>query len=55
MTEPNHKDYYKILGIAPSASLFEIENAYQKLATEWHPDRHKQDKAEATVKFNDMS
>ena len=35
------KNYYEILEIPQSASAFEIEQAYQKLATYWHPDRHK--------------
>ena len=33
------KNYYEILQIPQTASAFEIEEAYQKLATLWHPDR----------------
>jgi molecular chaperone DnaJ len=32
------KDYYKILGVAPTASDKEITRAYRKLAKELHPD-----------------
>lgn len=35
------KNYYRILGVQESASLFEIESAYEKLASAWHPDTHK--------------
>lgn len=32
------KDYYAILGVAPSASAKEITSAYRKLARKFHPD-----------------
>lgn len=32
------KDYYKVLGVAPSATDKEITKAYRKLAKEHHPD-----------------
>ncbi|HEX3332829.1 MAG TPA: molecular chaperone DnaJ [Acidimicrobiales bacterium] len=32
------KDYYKVLGVAPSATDKEITRAYRKLAKEHHPD-----------------
>ena len=35
------KNYYEILQIPQTASAFEIEEAYQKLATLWHPDRNR--------------
>lgn len=37
----NFKDYYQILGIQQDASTAEIEQAYQKLSGQWHPDRHR--------------
>ncbi len=35
------KNYYEILEVPYDASIFDIENAYQKLAMKWHPDKHK--------------
>src|ERR1700728_5120736 len=32
------KDYYKVLGVVPTASDKEITRAYRKLAKENHPD-----------------
>jgi DnaJ-class molecular chaperone len=54
-TTPTLKNYYEILGISESASLFEIENAYEKLAAKWHPDRHKEHRKTAESKFHDIS
>ena len=35
---PRDLDFYKILGVAPTASVAEIKQAYRKLAREHHPD-----------------
>ena len=32
------EDYYKVLGVAKSASTSEIQKAYRKLARKYHPD-----------------
>ena len=32
------KDYYKILGVEPTADDKEIKTAYRKLARKYHPD-----------------
>lgn len=34
------KDYYKILGIEPSADKVTIKNAYRRLAHQFHPDKN---------------
>lgn len=49
------KNYYDILGVNFDASTFDIENAYQKLAAQWHPDKHKTDRILAERKFHDIS
>ena len=48
------KDYYKILGVAKSASADEIKKAYRKMALKYHPDRNKGDKS-AEAKFKEIS
>ncbi|QQZ42728.1 DnaJ domain-containing protein [Pseudomonas sp. SK3(2021)] len=47
------KDYYKILGVEPTADDKAIKAAYRKLARKYHPDVSKEKDAEA--KFKDVS
>lgn len=44
------KDYYKVMGLAKTASGDEIKRAYRKLARKYHPDVSKESDAEARFK-----
>lgn len=48
------KDYYKVLGVAKTASQEEIKKSYRKLARKYHPDANKGD-AEAEERFKEVS
>ncbi len=50
----NYKDYYKILGVAKSASQDEIKKAFRKLAVKYHPDKNSGDK-KAEDKFKEVN
>lgn len=39
------KDYYRIVGLQPAATLAEIKGAYRKKASALHPDRNPSEKA----------
>ena len=41
------KDYYRIIDLAPTATLAEIKGAYRKRASALHPDRNPSEKAHA--------
>lgn len=48
------RDYYEVLGLSKDASDDEIKKAYRKLAKEYHPDLHPDDKA-CEAKFKEVS
>ena len=48
------RDYYKILGVARSASADEIRSSFRKLARQYHPDVAK-DKKRAEEKFREIN
>jgi DnaJ-class molecular chaperone len=41
------KDYYRILGLQPAATLAEIKGTYRKKASALHPDRNPSESAHA--------
>jgi DnaJ-class molecular chaperone len=48
------QDYYKILGVEPTANAKTINDAYRKLAFQYHPDRN-QGNPQANVKMLEIN
>lgn len=48
------KSYYDVLGVSKTATEDEIKQAYRKLARQYHPDLHPDDK-DAAEKFKEIS
>jgi len=47
-----NKDYYKVLGLSPTASSQEIKEAYRQLVKQYHPDYNQgSDVANAMLKM----
>jgi len=44
------RDYYEVLGVDRNASADEVKKAFRRLAMKYHPDRNKEDGAEARFK-----
>ena len=56
LKQSQKKDYYKILGVKRTATTKQINQAYRKLAKEWHPDKHEgEDKKKAEKMFYDIA
>lgn len=49
------KDFYDILGINEKSSHKDIDQAYKKLAAQWHPEKHPEDRVGAQQKFNQIN
>lgn len=49
------KDYYRILGVEPSASPSAIRKAWRRESFLWHPDRNPNRGPDAHVRFLDLS
>ena len=46
---------YSVLGVHRRATTQEIRKAYKSLARQWHPDKNREDPAEAEEKFIEIT
>lgn len=49
------KDYYDVLGVNKDATSEQIKKAYRRAVLKHHPDRNKENEAEASEKFKEAS
>ena len=49
------KDYYKLLGVAKTATKDDIKKAYRKLAMKYHPDHAKSNDKASEDRFKEIS
>ncbi|KAJ8693028.1 hypothetical protein PTI98_010280 [Pleurotus ostreatus] len=47
----SYADCFSILGLSTNATNEQIKVAYKRLALQWHPDRHAENKDYATERF----
>ena len=47
------KDYYKVLGVAKTATAEDIKKAFRKLARKYHPDVSKE--ADASARMSELN
>ena len=48
------KNYYDILGVAPSVSTCEIASNFRKLALTYHPEKNKTNMAQCNFIFSEV-
>lgn len=48
-------EFYDTLELDPSCSTDDVKKAYKKMASKWHPDKHINNKINATKKFQDIN
>jgi preprotein translocase subunit Sec63 len=52
---PKETEYYDLIGVKPDASEEEIKKAYKLTAKKEHPDKHPNNREEATKKFQKIN